>query len=215
MCARALSRTTFGQPIAQHGMVQEWIAESRLAIDQARLLVLKTAWLIDTVGAQKARTEIAAIKVAAPRAASYVLDRAIQAYGGGRRLRRHPARRGRGRSCAPCTWPTARTRCTCARSRARSSRPRIDDSHPDAAEAGVRQRILAAAVELFAEHGYDGTSVAQVIGRAGVAKGGFYHHFASKEALLYEVYGDLIRRQLEGMERDPRAGCHRPRRCAR
>jgi acyl-CoA dehydrogenase len=81
MCTRAASRSTFGQPIAAHGMVQEWIAESRLAIEQARLLVLKTAWLIDTVGAREARTEIAAIKVAAPRAASYVLDRAIQVHG--------------------------------------------------------------------------------------------------------------------------------------
>ena len=66
--------------------------------------------------------------------------------------------------------------------------------------ADARSRVLDAAVELFAEHGYDGTSVAQVIGRAGVAKGGFYHHFASKEALLYEVYGDLITRQLANME---------------
>ena len=82
MCRRAASRTTFGQQIARHGVVQEWIAESRLAIEQARLLVLKTAWLIDTVGAKQARTEVAAIKVAAPRAASYVLDRAIQAHGG-------------------------------------------------------------------------------------------------------------------------------------
>jgi AcrR family transcriptional regulator len=63
----------------------------------------------------------------------------------------------------------------------------------------ARERILTAAVDLFAEHGYDGTSVTQVIDRAGVAKGGFYHHFASKEALLYEVYGDLITRQLSNM----------------
>jgi acyl-CoA dehydrogenase len=82
MCDRAAARTTFGQPIASQGVVQEWIAESRLAIEQARLMVLKAAWLIDTVGAGKARTEIAAIKVAAPRAASYVLDRAIQVHGG-------------------------------------------------------------------------------------------------------------------------------------
>jgi acyl-CoA dehydrogenase len=81
MCERAAGRSTFGQPIARHGVVQEWIAESRLALEQARLLVLKTAWLIDTVGVREARTEIAAIKVAAPRAASYVLDRAVQVFG--------------------------------------------------------------------------------------------------------------------------------------
>ncbi|HZE51401.1 MAG TPA: acyl-CoA dehydrogenase family protein [Jatrophihabitantaceae bacterium] len=78
---RAMSRSTFGMPLARQGVVREWIAESRLAIDQARLLVLKAAWLIDTVGVKGARTEIAAIKVAAPRAASYVLDRAIQTFG--------------------------------------------------------------------------------------------------------------------------------------
>jgi AcrR family transcriptional regulator len=64
----------------------------------------------------------------------------------------------------------------------------------------VRARVLDAAVELFAQQGYDGTSVAQVVAAAGVAKGGFYHHFASKEALLYEVYGDLITRQLAVMD---------------
>ena len=68
------------------------------------------------------------------------------------------------------------------------------------ADAPARARVLDAAVELFARQGYDGTSVAQVIERAGVAKGGFYHHFASKEALLYEVYGDLITRQLSAMD---------------
>ena len=82
MCARVVSRTAFGRPIAEQGVVREWIAESRLAIDQARLLVLNAAWLIDTVGASKARTEIAAIKVAAPRAALYVVDKAVQAHGG-------------------------------------------------------------------------------------------------------------------------------------
>jgi AcrR family transcriptional regulator len=68
------------------------------------------------------------------------------------------------------------------------------------APVDLRTRVLDAAVELFAERGYDGTSVSQVITRAGVAKGGFYHHFASKEALLYEVYGDLIGRQLAAMD---------------
>lgn len=64
----------------------------------------------------------------------------------------------------------------------------------------ARARVLSAAVELFARQGYDGTSVAEVISQAGVAKGGFYHHFTSKEALLYEVYGDLITRQLASMD---------------
>jgi AcrR family transcriptional regulator len=66
--------------------------------------------------------------------------------------------------------------------------------------ADARTRVLHAAVDLFARQGYDGTSVAQVISQAGVAKGGFYHHFASKEALLYEVYGGLISRQLAAMD---------------
>jgi acyl-CoA dehydrogenase len=81
MCARVVSRTAFGKTIAEQGVVREWIAESRLAIDQARLLVLNAAWLIDTVGVKNARTEIASIKVAAPRAALYVVEKAVQAYG--------------------------------------------------------------------------------------------------------------------------------------
>jgi acyl-CoA dehydrogenase len=81
MCARVVSRTAFGKSIAEQGVVREWIAESRLAIDQARLLVLNAAWLIDTVGVKNARTEIASIKVAAPRAALFVVERAVQAHG--------------------------------------------------------------------------------------------------------------------------------------
>ncbi len=83
MIARAASREAFGGPISDQGVVQAQIAESRLEIEQARLLVLKAAWLIDNVGAKGARTEISAIKVAAPRAALAVLDRAIQIHGGG------------------------------------------------------------------------------------------------------------------------------------
>jgi len=64
----------------------------------------------------------------------------------------------------------------------------------------ARQRVLDAAVDLFATQGYSATSVAQVIERAGLTKGGFYHHFASKDELLYEVYGDLITRQLAAMD---------------
>jgi acyl-CoA dehydrogenase len=82
MCARAVSRVTFGQPIAMRGNVQDWIAESRIEIEMARLLTLKAAWLMDTVGNRHARTEISAIKVAAPNVALKVLDRAIQVHGG-------------------------------------------------------------------------------------------------------------------------------------
>jgi acyl-CoA dehydrogenase len=83
MCTRAVSRTAFGQPLADQGVVQEWIAESRVRIEQARLLVLKTAWLMDTVGNKGAHTEIQAIKIVTPAMAEWVIDRAIQAHGGG------------------------------------------------------------------------------------------------------------------------------------
>jgi acyl-CoA dehydrogenase len=82
MCRRAKARVAFGKPIADQGVVQDWIAEARIQIEQVRLLVLKTAWLIDTVGVKGARIEIAAIKVAAPRLLTTVADRAIQVFGG-------------------------------------------------------------------------------------------------------------------------------------
>jgi len=82
MCERAVSRVAFGQEIARQGVVREQIAESRMEIDQARLMVLKTADMIDKVGAKGARSEIAAIKVIAPRVALSVVDRAIQVHGG-------------------------------------------------------------------------------------------------------------------------------------
>ena len=82
MCVRALSREAFGGPLADQGVVQQAIAESRMSLEQARLLVLKTAWLIDRHGAAGARSEIAAIKVIAPRVALEVVDRAIQVHGG-------------------------------------------------------------------------------------------------------------------------------------
>ncbi|AYA15322.1 acyl-CoA dehydrogenase [Streptomyces alfalfae] len=83
MIDRALSRTTFGAPLADRANIQDWIAESRVEIEMARLLTLKAAHLMDTVGNKAARTEIAAIKVAAPQAALKVIDRAIQVHGGG------------------------------------------------------------------------------------------------------------------------------------
>jgi acyl-CoA dehydrogenase len=81
MCRRALSRTTFGKPIAQQGAVQTQIASARVNIEQARLLVLKTAWLMDTVGNRGAHTEIQAIKIATPRTVQWILDKAIQVHG--------------------------------------------------------------------------------------------------------------------------------------
>jgi len=83
MCRRAGERVTFGAPLATRANVMDWIAESRVEIEMARLLTLKAAWLMDTVGTKRARTEIAAIKVAAPSIALKVLDRAIQVHGGG------------------------------------------------------------------------------------------------------------------------------------
>ena len=83
MCTRAVSRVAFGRPLAMQGVVREWVAEARIDIEQARLLVLKTAWLIDTVGSRGAATEIAAIKVVVPRMVCRILDRAIQLHGGG------------------------------------------------------------------------------------------------------------------------------------
>jgi acyl-CoA dehydrogenase len=83
MCRRAASRTAFGQTLAHQGVVQDWIAESRVRIEQARLLVLKTAWLMDTVGNKGAHTEIQAIKIVTPAMAEWVIDKAIQTHGGG------------------------------------------------------------------------------------------------------------------------------------
>src|SRR5206468_10941435 len=83
MIERTAGRSTFGRPIIDHGVVQHWIAESRIRIEQARLLALKTAWLMDTVGNKGARIEISAIKVLTPKMATKVIDRAIQAHGGG------------------------------------------------------------------------------------------------------------------------------------
>jgi acyl-CoA dehydrogenase len=82
MCERVVARHAFGQAVADQGVVQEWIARARVRIEQARLLVLKTAWLMDTVGNKGARTEVSAIKAEVPEMTSWVLDRAIQAHGG-------------------------------------------------------------------------------------------------------------------------------------
>ncbi|MBK9529676.1 MAG: acyl-CoA dehydrogenase family protein [Acidobacteria bacterium] len=83
MCERAKARIAFGKPVADQGVIRQWIAEARCAIDQARLLVLRTAWLMDTAGSKVARREIAMIKAVTPKMALEVIDRAIQVHGGG------------------------------------------------------------------------------------------------------------------------------------
>ena len=83
MCRRVTSRVAFGRPLADQGVIREWIADSRMEIEQARLLTLKAAWLMDTVGSKGAAIEISSIKVIAPNVALRVVDRSIQAHGGG------------------------------------------------------------------------------------------------------------------------------------
>jgi acyl-CoA dehydrogenase len=88
MCARAKAREAFGKPVAEQGVIRSWIAEARMEIDQARLLVLKCAWMMDVAagsqgGAKAARNEIAMIKALVPKMTLKIVDRAIQVHGGG------------------------------------------------------------------------------------------------------------------------------------
>lgn len=83
MCRRASERVAFGKPIAEQGVVRDWIAESRVRVEQLRLLVLKAAWLMDTVGNKGAHTEIQAIKIITPSTVEWILDKAIQTHGAG------------------------------------------------------------------------------------------------------------------------------------
>jgi acyl-CoA dehydrogenase len=81
MCRRAAERAAFGKPLADQGVIRQWIAQSRVRVEQLRLLVLKTAWLMDVKGARAAHTEIQAIKIATPQAVQWILDKAIQVHG--------------------------------------------------------------------------------------------------------------------------------------
>ncbi|MUL63895.1 acyl-CoA dehydrogenase [Mycobacterium sp. CBMA 234] len=83
MCQRAASRVAFGKPLAEQGVIRDWIAESRVRVEQLRLLVLKTAWLMDTVGNRGAHSEIQSIKIATPLTVQWILDKAIQVHGAG------------------------------------------------------------------------------------------------------------------------------------
>ena len=82
MCQRASQRVAFGKPLSEQGVIQEWIAQSELEIEQARLLTLKAAWMIDTLGKKAAQKEIAMIKIVAPEVFTNVVNRAIQVFGG-------------------------------------------------------------------------------------------------------------------------------------
>ncbi len=82
MCQRATSRVAFGKPLSEQGVIQEWIAQSYLEIEQARLLTLKAAWMIDTQGKKAAQNEIAMIKIVAPEVHTNVVLRAMQVFGG-------------------------------------------------------------------------------------------------------------------------------------
>lgn len=81
MCQRATDRVAFGEPLAKRGVIREWIARSRIEIDQIRLVTFKAAWLMDTQGNAAARSEVAAIKISAMETAHRVVDRAVQTYG--------------------------------------------------------------------------------------------------------------------------------------
>jgi acyl-CoA dehydrogenase len=83
MCDRAQARVAFGKPLSNQGVIRDWIAESRVRVEQLRLLVLKAAWLMDTVGNRGAHTEIQAIKIATPATVQWILDKAIQTHGAG------------------------------------------------------------------------------------------------------------------------------------
>ncbi len=83
MCRRADGRVAFGRQLSEQGVIRDWIAESRVRVEQLRLLVLKTAWLMDTVGNKGAHSEIQAIKIATPETVQWILDKAIQVHGAG------------------------------------------------------------------------------------------------------------------------------------
>jgi acyl-CoA dehydrogenase len=83
MCARADARVAFGKPLAEQGVIRDWIAEARVRVEQLRLLVLKAAWLMDTAGNKAAHTEIQAIKIVTPAAVEWIVDKAIQVHGAG------------------------------------------------------------------------------------------------------------------------------------
>ncbi|WP_392425816.1 acyl-CoA dehydrogenase family protein [Barrientosiimonas humi] len=136
MVSRAQERTAFGGPLIEQGVVQEQIANSRLEIDQARLLVQKTAWLIDQGGAKAARGEISQIKVAAPAALSAVVDRAIDVFGAAGVTEDFPIARfaAIARTLRIVDGPDAVHRRTIARVETRRERPYVESAAPTSPE---------------------------------------------------------------------------------
>ena len=114
MTERARERVAFGGPLASKGVIREWVAESRIQVEQLRLLTLKTAWLMDTQGNRAAHAEIQAIKIATPATVQRIVDRAIQLHGGGG-VSRTFRWRGPSPTCGRSAWQTVPTRCTRAR----------------------------------------------------------------------------------------------------
>ena len=144
MVDRAKNRTAFGATLADQGVVQEQIARSRIEIDQVRLYVLKTAWLIDHHGARGAATEIAGIKVAAPAVATAVIDRAIEVHGA-RASATTPRWPRSTPGPAPCASSTAPTPSTAAPSPAASCAPSAPTPADPSGEPGLPPMIAAPA----------------------------------------------------------------------
>ena len=116
MCRRAEQRVAFGKTLAEQTVTLERIAEARIMIEQSRLLTLKAAHMMDTVGNKAARQEIAMIKVVAPNMAQQIVDWAIQAFGGGGTSNDHFLAAALATTRASCVWRTDRTKCTATRS---------------------------------------------------------------------------------------------------
>ncbi len=162
MCKRASTRITFGKPVSDNANIQDWIAEARIDIEMVRLLTLKAAHMMDTVGNKEARTEIAAIKVAAPNIALKIIDRAIQVHGGGGVTDDFPLAMAYA-TCAPFAWPTARTRCTSAPSPSRNCASTAKSRRTDMAGLDLTGKT---AIVTGASRGI-GLATAQAIAAAG------------------------------------------------
>jgi hypothetical protein len=197
MCTRALARTSFGKPLAEQGVVQDWIAESRVRIEQARLLVLKAAWLMDTVGNKGAHTEIQAIKIIVPTTVEWIVDKADPDPRRGRRQPGHPAGDAVGGGAHPA--PGRRTRRgtqtlpgpagaepapECHVTPPESPSPARIDGRTARSER-TRNAIVDAHLQLIREGDLRPTAD-RIAKQAGVSLRALWSHFADMEALFAE-----------------------------